>query len=98
MADVESLFDFIHMEIVAYFLNKPGKNIDVSVFTTLKLVVEQLLIKKYALIICVFEKFALQRYESSLLTLALALVSAACSCRMMLFKTLRDLVSALDKD
>ena len=39
MADVESLFDFIHMEIVAYFLNKPGKNIDVSVFTTLKLVV-----------------------------------------------------------
>ena len=32
MADVESLFDFIHMEIVAYFLNKPGKDIDVSTF------------------------------------------------------------------
>lgn len=31
MADVESLFEFVHMEIVAYFLNKPGKNIDVSV-------------------------------------------------------------------
>ena len=29
MADVESLFDFLHMELVAYFLNKPGKNIDV---------------------------------------------------------------------
>lgn len=31
MADVESLFDFVHMEIVAYFTNRPGKNIDVSI-------------------------------------------------------------------
>ena len=31
MADVESLFEFVHMEIVAYFLNKPGKNVDVSI-------------------------------------------------------------------
>ena len=31
MADVESLFDFVHMEIVAYFSNRPGKNIDVSI-------------------------------------------------------------------
>ena len=36
MADVESLFEFIHMEIVAYFLNKPGKNIDVSISWILK--------------------------------------------------------------
>ena len=31
MADVESLFDFVHMEIVAYFTNRPGKNVDVSI-------------------------------------------------------------------
>ena len=24
-------FDFVHMEIVAYFTNRPGKNIDVSI-------------------------------------------------------------------
>ena len=36
MADVESLFDFVHMEIVAYFTNRPGKNIDVSIFSIKK--------------------------------------------------------------
>lgn len=30
MADVESLFDFLHMEIVAYFHNKQGKFVEVS--------------------------------------------------------------------
>lgn len=36
MADVESLFDFVHMEIVAYFTNRPGKNIDVSIVSIKK--------------------------------------------------------------
>ncbi|KAJ7380018.1 hypothetical protein OS493_012780 [Desmophyllum pertusum] len=33
---LESLFDFVHMEIVSYFLNKPGKNIDNDVIQNLE--------------------------------------------------------------
>ncbi|XP_068693095.1 trafficking protein particle complex subunit 6b-like [Montipora capricornis] len=36
MADVESLFEFVHMEIVAYFQNKPGKHIDNDVIQNLE--------------------------------------------------------------